>query len=129
MATWKEVKDFIRSKYTLQSDDGDYFSFVYKEANGRTQLVSISKKTSNAGAIWAEMLSPVGVIERDELNDAMEDLYVWMCGGLIKTGERHFVRHCACIDDMSADELVKPLGIISSAADELEQKYVGGDKQ
>jgi hypothetical protein len=129
MATWKEVKDFIRGKYTLQTDDGDFFTFVYNEGNNRTQLVMITKKTSNSGEIWAEMLSPIGVIERDELNDAMEDLKVFMCGGLIKTGERHYVRHCASIDDMSASELVRPLEIISSAADELEQKYVGGDKQ
>ena len=129
MVTWEEVKDFIRSNYKLQSDEGDFFSLVFELDNDRSQLVIIRKDQTPNGDIWIQMASPVGIIEQDKLNDALEMLDGMICGGLIKSGEKYFVRHCMPIGDISPEEFATPLYFISGIADDLEQRFIGGDEQ
>jgi hypothetical protein len=70
----------------------------------------------------------VGEISLDSLNDALENLDDALCGGLVKIGEKHFVRHNLQLDDLSVEEFTVPLMVVTNKADELESRYVGGDK-
>jgi len=128
MATWEDVKGFIRSNYKLQKDDGDYFKMVFDVTDTRSQLIFIQKFTTKNENVWMQISSPVGVISSNNLNKALELLNDTVCGGLVKIGEKHFVRHCMPIADLSAEELTDPIHFIVNSADELEAKFVGDDK-
>ena len=127
MATWEQLKDFVKSSYKIQKEEEDYFIMVFDLANNRSQLVTVGKNHTQNGDVWVQICSPVGVIRQDKLNNALEDIQNAICGGLVKAGDSHFVRHCMLIEDMSADEFSVPLILITAIADTLEEKYVGGD--
>ena len=127
MATWKEIKDFIRNNYNLQKDEGDFFQMTFEIDENRSQLVFVQKTKSQSGDIWIQIASPIGLIEDDEINDALEMLNDAMCGGMVKMGERHFVRHCMPIDELSPDQFIKSMNIIVGVADDMEKRFIGGD--
>jgi len=127
MATWKQIKDFIRSNYSLQEDEGDFFQMTFEVDNSRTQVVFIQKTKSASGILWVQISSPIGFIEDDEINDALEMLNDKICGGMVKIGERHFIRECMPIDDLSPEQFVAVLEIVVGVADEMEERFIGTD--
>jgi len=127
MATWVEVKEFIKSNYKVQKEEDGMVVLVQEFTDGRSQLVYVFRKEHN-GVIWADISSPVGTISAGDLNSALESLDNATCGGLVKIGDFHAVRHCMPIADLSSDELNGPLKLVAGAADTLEEKFVGGDK-
>jgi len=127
MATWEQVKNFAKSNYKLQNEEADYFNIVFDLGDNRSQLVNVTKNQTKKGDVWVQIYSPVGVIRQDKLINALEDIDSAICGGLSKSGDKYYVRHCMLIGDMSAEEFAIPLFIITVIADTLEEKYVGGD--
>jgi hypothetical protein len=128
MATWKQIKDFIRSNYKLQEDKGDFFQMTFELEGNRTQIAYIQKTKSQNGAVWLHICSPIGLIEDDEINDALEMLDDKTCGGMVKVGERHFIRECMLIDDLALTQFVSIMDVIVAVADEMEERFVGGDE-
>jgi hypothetical protein len=128
MATWEQLKTFVKSNYKMQKEEADYFNMVFDLGDNRSQLVNVTKAQTKQGDVWVQIYSPVGVIRQDKLNNALEDIDSVVCGGLVKVGDKHFVRHGMLIEDMSAEEFNVPLLLITAVADSLEEKYVGGDK-
>jgi len=129
MASWDQVKNFIKGNYKVQSDEGDFFKMVFELGNDRTQMVFVQKIDTTKNGIWIQMSSPVGIIKQEKINKVLEVLNDKVCGGLVKIGDKHFIRHCLPIDSMSLDEFSVPLSFITSSADDLEKKFVGGDEQ
>ena len=128
MATWNEVKNFLKSGLGGQeASSGNGVSVDIKFTDGRSQFVNIMK-AEYKGAEWADVFSGVGVISTANLNAVLEWLLTQPCGGLIKVGDTHAVRHCIPIADLSNDEIIGPINILASVADTLEEKLVGGDK-
>jgi len=127
MATWKQIKDFIRSNFNLQEDEGDFFQMTFNLENDRTQLAFVQKIKSQNEAIWMQISSPIGLIEDDEINYALEMLNEKMCGGMVKIGEKHFIRECLPIDDLSPEQFVAVMEILVGVADEMEERLIGGD--
>jgi hypothetical protein len=127
MATWKQIKDFIRNNYKLQEDEGDFFQMTFDIDDNRSQLIFIQKMKSQNGAIWLQMSSPIGLIEDDEINDALEMLNEKICGGMVKIGEKHFIRECLPIDDLSPEQFVAIMEIVLGVADEMEERFIGSD--
>ena len=127
MATWKQIKDYIRENYQLQEDEGDFFQMTFELEGDRSQIIFVQKTKSEAGDIWIQISSPIGIIEDDEINDALEMMENELCGGMVKIGERHFVRHNMLIDDLSPEQFESIMQIVMNAADKMEEKFIGGD--
>jgi len=127
MATWEQVKEFVKNNFKMQKEEANYFNMVFNVSDTRSQLVNVVKAQTKNGDVWVQIYSPVGVIKQDKINNALEDIEDAICGGLVKVGDKHCIRHCMPIADMSADEFAVPLILITALADVLEEKYVGGD--
>jgi hypothetical protein len=127
MASWNAVKDFLKKNYTNVQDNDTSVSFTVGWNDGRSQLVIALVQTNNAGEEWLSLNSPVGAISTAKLNAALESIGEYICGGLVKIGEKHFVRHAAPMADLSEQELLAPLNNITTTADEIEKEFVGGD--
>lgn len=131
MDSWEDVRAFILSEYSdsIQDDHGESLSIVKHWDDGRGQMVIVSSIESKTGVPWIAIKSPVGILPVEILPRVCDRLDDMVCGGLIKLGERYWVRHSMPIGDTSQDELVFPLDIVAGIADGLEETYVGGDAQ
>lgn len=123
------MRSFILQKYQIQDDNDESLTIVFSWEDGRSQMVVISSIESKSGMPWIEIKSPVGVIPTSLLNDALDSLFGKVCGGLIKVGDRCWVRHSMPIGDTSEEEFVFPLNVVATSADDLEERLVGGDVQ
>jgi hypothetical protein len=128
MATWNDLKLFIRGNYKITEEKDDLIVLLFDLGNLRSQLALIHHVISENNVHWVQISSPVGEIPLDSLNYALEKLDNRICGGLVKIGARHFVRHNLQLGDLSIDEFTVPLRVIVGTADELESGYVGGDE-
>jgi len=127
MATWSELKGFLKSNYKVQKEEENNIVVLTEFSDGRSQLVYIFKRDLK-GATWADVSSPIGTIQTGSLNAALEMMEGLACGGLVKVGDLHAVKHCMPIADLSTDEIAGPLALVAGAADTLEEKFIGGDK-
>jgi hypothetical protein len=129
MATWKEIRAHVLGKYEKEFDNGDHISIVKDVGEGRTQLVTIRKAEGNKGELWVSVATPVGIVNTSNIDAVLDYIDDNVCGGLTKKGKRHFVRHATLVNDLSPEEFDRPLEVIAELADNLEQKFVGGDEQ
>jgi hypothetical protein len=127
MANWIGVKSFLKQNYANVKDEGNQVIFTVSWNDGRSQVVFADMHVDSAGAEWVSLESPVGVISPSYLNAALEFINGYFCGGLVKIGDTHYVRHAAPVADISERELLAPLKQISTVADETEKRFVGGD--
>jgi len=127
MATWSELKGFLKSNYKVQKEEEDNIVVLTEFSDGRSQLVWVFRQEFKGDA-WAEISSPVGTIQAGNMDAALEFLNKGICGGLVKIGDIHAVRHGMPIADLSTGEIAGPLALVAGAADSLEEKFIGGDK-
>jgi hypothetical protein len=125
MATWNDVKGHIKNKFSV-NDEGGFISFLVEYKSGRSQAVLIGMRDVD-GEEWIHIYSPVGNISANKLPAVLEAMDVSDAGGLVKLSDTYYVRHCAPVADMSAEELEGPLYMVAAIADVLENKFVGGD--
>jgi len=126
MASWDDVKSFVKSKFKVD-DQGDFIKTEFDLGNSRSQVVVMNNFTTNNGDVWVQISSPVGVIPQNKMEAALTMLNDKVCGGLVKFGDKHWVRHCMPIADLSQEELLHPLGFVTATADDLEKTFIGGD--
>ena len=128
MATWKQVRDYVESNYKYDYDEeGDFFKLIFDVGDDRTQVVFIQRLKNQKGTSWVEVSSPIGEIDKADIFDFLEELEETVCGGAIKRGDYIFIRNAILLDSIDSDSLDSALARIASIADDLENKYVGGD--
>lgn len=82
-AKWSEIKKEIQSNYTVADELLGLIKLIFEFSDGRSQLVLIEKANNDNGEIWVQVSSPVGMIESDDLEAALEILGEKLCGDLI----------------------------------------------
>ena len=127
--TWEDARAFMLNRYQIQEDNDSYLTLIFGWDNDRSQMVVVSCTASKSGVPWIEMKSPVGVIPTAALPGALDSLGDAVCGGLVKAGDRYWVRHSMPIGDASPDEFEFPLQNVAYSADQLERRILGGDVQ
>jgi hypothetical protein len=127
MASWDDVKGFLKSNFNVTKDDGGTVTIEQKFSDGRSQLLFVRRLTAS-DVVWADIASPVGTIEPGKMDAALAFLEEKSpCGGLVKIGQYHSVRHSVPIADLSGEEIAFPLRALAAAADTLEEHLIGGD--
>ena len=72
--------------------------------------------------------SCVGLIDDSEIDEVLEMVGEYAFGGLVKTDDKHFVRYSLLLETASELSLLRPINTIAQLADEIEEKYIGGDQ-
>ncbi len=93
MAKWSEIKKEINSNYTVADETSGLIKLIFEFPYGRSQLVFIEKVNNDDGVIWVQVSSPVGMLDSDDFEAALEILGERLCGGLIKGDETYVVRN------------------------------------
>ena len=128
MATWVQIKKAIRNNYEVADELQDILKLIFTFADDRSQVVFIEKSETANGELWVRISSPIGLIDSDDIESALEIVAGKICGGLIKANGIHYIRHSILADDLSYDELIRPLEVICGIADLLEEQFIGGDQ-
>jgi len=129
MATWMELKQGILGNpdFTVKDADKNAILLEFKFRNRRTQGVLIQRNETQDGEEWVEISSPVGDISYDDLDNVLELAGRVICGGIVKSGIYYTLRHSMLIDDLSYEEFMRPLEIITKTADDIENLITGQD--
>ena len=125
---WADVKRFLRNEYNVSEEDDKLLAFDFNLDNGRSQRVLVNLAQTEDGEQWINIYSCIGLIDNSELNEVLELLDGNCWGGLIKSGDKHFVRHSLLLETASNSTLIYPISTIAQLADEIEEKYTGGDQ-
>lgn len=131
MATWDEVKNWIETLGIehAETDDGDMIQTLHNlKRRGRSQKVTVRKNDIFKNDPWCEFLSEVGYIDDDDLEEALEFLFQYPCGGLIKLGDNYFVRTSLPLANIQKEEFMNLMANIAFVADLLEKQFIGDDE-
>ena len=72
--------------------------------------------------------SCVGLIDNSEINEVLKMIGEYAFGGLVQRNDKHFVSYSLLLDTASESNLLSPINTIAQLADEIEEKYIGGDQ-
>ncbi len=129
MPSWVEIKEYARSKYTLENDDEDGFSLIFDEGEGRSQRVIVTRFTAFERD-WIEFRSYVCKEADLNLRVALRKNADFAVGALALDDEGDFyLTYSAPLDTMDPDEFELPLNVLASTADEIEKEHAGDDER
>jgi hypothetical protein len=127
MPTWGEIREFARSKYTLQNDEDQWFSIVFGLPTGRSQLVVV-RRFEAFNKEWAEFRSVVCKEAEMAHKIALKKNSKLAVGALALDDDGdYFLTYSAALDTMDPDEFELPLLVVTATADQLESEYSAGN--
>jgi hypothetical protein len=131
VATWEELRQYIGMTQRVDPESGeDWVTFVLNTTADRLQQVFVSKMTvSEGGEEWAVIESPFGEVDAVDLKKALEESSKMVCGGLgVFQGNLATLRHALPLENMQVNEFERPLQLVVTGADQLEELLLGGDR-
>jgi len=127
MATWPEVKDFIRSNYVVASEDGNLMRLEFNAGNGRTQLIFVMGVDTGDEFASVRFFSPFAQ-EGDISPSQFLELARNTTFGLAETAGLLGYVHNAFLADLDASEINVPMVAVTGFADQTERRLGLGDK-
>ena len=96
---------------------------------GRSQLLVLQRAALLNGAEdWAVLTSPVGPAAKVDLAVALSKVGNMVVGGLAIEGDILVLKHTIPLANLDTNEFERPLRLLLSSADDLEEELVGGDQ-
>lgn len=127
MATWDDIRDFMRKHYRLSDESEDQITLLIGFDDNRRQHITLS----HFEAMDRQWLLFETRICRKELMDPVEVLKLnntLAVGHVALDSEGFFTaRHTTLIGTLDTEELLVPLHALVKMADELEEKFTGTD--
>lgn len=122
MATEKEIKKFIESKYNFDVLENGVYKLVMDGDDGRSQLVFVEVTDT-----WLNVFSPFANMDDVTPKQALTANSDYILG-MQTLGDTYCVKYVVLIADLDENELVDGIEFTASIADRLEADLVGGDK-
>jgi len=126
MANWTEVKDVIRSNYTVASDKDNFLRLNFEAPGGRSQLIIVMGFESEGELSRVVFFSPFakeGQISPSQFLELAKDTTL----GLAVMGGLLCYVHNAFLADLDASEIHVPMLLVAGIADETERRLGLGD--
>lgn len=128
MATWGDLVAFIRSEYRVTRAETDEIRVEVEFEDERRQSVVVYREVLDQREEWVQIASPCGKATEVNLLALLTELgHTAVCGGAVIMGEYVAIRHSLPLENLDINEFVDPLALVAGVADELEEKFTGGD--
>jgi hypothetical protein len=128
VTTWTDVINYVRIRYEVLEETDDWLRFRLSTEGDRTQQVSVHYVPDPEGRAWIEISSPVGWADAIELRRLLELAGTSIVGGAAVVGGVALLKHAIPLEDLSIqEEFVRPLTLVVSRADALEQELTRTD--
>ena len=129
MATWSAVTDYVRSHYKIADEKPGSMKLIFDVGDLRSQVVFLWRMTLDDGTEeWLQIESPFGKLDSVNLRAAVDAMGKMVCGGIGAWGELVTVRHSVPLLNLDINEFERPLHLVTTTADLLEQQFQGGDQ-
>ncbi|WP_433532888.1 hypothetical protein ACQPYA_13305 [Micromonospora sp. CA-263727] len=129
MATWANLATYVRSNYKISDERHDMIKLVFETGNLRSQVVLLWHVTLADGAEeWVQIESSFGELNSVNLVQALREVGDTVCGGMSVLGDLVTFRHSVPLLNLNINEFERPLALVTSTADRLEQLLTGADR-
>lgn len=126
MASWSELRRFIHSKFKAEDVSPTLTRLVFDVSDGRSQLVLVRSVGNDTLGQWASVESPFGRVGTTDLMGACREIADNVVGGIAVVDDVIVLRDTFPLADLSPEEFLMPLRMVSAAADLLERAYGDG---
>jgi hypothetical protein len=128
MATWGDLVAFVRTEYRVTRVEQDEIRIEVEFDDERRQAVVIYREVLDQREEWVQLASPCGRAAEVNLTALLTELgHTAVCGGAVIMGDYVAIRHSLPLENLDINEFVDPLALVAGVADELEEKFTGGD--
>lgn len=128
MATWGDLVAFVRTEYRVTRVEQDEIRIEVEFEDERRQVVVIYREVLDQREEWVQIASPCGRSAEVNLMALLTELgHTAVCGGAVIMGDHVAIRHSLPLENLDINEFVDPLALVAGVADELEEKFTGGD--
>jgi hypothetical protein len=130
MASWDDVVAFVRSEstYRITKIESDEIRLVVEFDDERRQMVIVLREVLDKHEEWVQIASPCGRADEIDLATVLRELGdTTVVGGAAVVGEHLVIRHALPLENLDINEFVDPLALIAGTADQIEERFVGGD--
>jgi hypothetical protein len=129
VATWTDVINYVRARYEVLEDTGDWLRFRLDTGGDRSQQVAVHHVLDTDGAAWVEISSPVGMADQIDLRRMLELAGTSIVGGAAVVDGVALLKHTAPLEDLSVrDEFERPLTLVVARADAFERELTRTDR-
>lgn len=128
MATWQDLVTFMRTEYRVTRVEADEIRLLLEFDDERRQMVIVAREVLDRREEWVQIASPCGRADEVDLRQLLTELgETSVVGGAVIMGEHVVLRHSLPLENLDINEFVDPLALIAGTADQIEERYVGGD--
>ncbi|MFB9908978.1 hypothetical protein [Allokutzneria oryzae] len=131
MASWRDLVGYVKSSYQVMKEEPDEVRILYTFEDSddeREQVVVLFREVLDGKHEWVQIVSPCGLVSDIHLQGFLEEIgHTTVAGGAAIIGEHVVVRHSLPLENLDINEFEDPLALVAATADQLEEKFVGGD--
>jgi len=126
---WTDVINYVRVRYEVLEEHGDWLRFRLDLEDGRAQQVTVHHLPDHDGAEWAEISSPVGWADKIDLRRLLELAGSTSVGGAAVVDGVALIKHMVPLASLHIqEEFERPMRSVVAKADEFEHKLSAGDE-
>ncbi len=127
MATWQDLRQYIKSRYPVMSEEGDgTLRLMFNLGNGRHQNVVVAGKMA-AGLEYAVIWTPVCDEGHLPAREALARNMGMPIGALALMDGTMILRDTVLLKDLDVDEFEVPFQAITQAGDMLQYEFLRAD--
>ncbi|HEX4224047.1 MAG TPA: hypothetical protein VHZ97_16885 [Pseudonocardiaceae bacterium] len=128
MATWEDLVAFVRSEYRITKIEPDEVRLLLEFDDERRQMVILAREVLDQREEWVQIASPCGRADEVDLRQLLAELgETSVVGGAVIMGDYVVLRHSLPLENLDINEFTDPLALVAGTADQIEERYVGGD--
>jgi hypothetical protein len=120
MATWQEVKSYLKSNYKIRSEEDDFVSLVFETGDGRSQLIFVAHLNE-----WIRFSSPIAKKAESDLATIVERAAGFGIG--IHGMDWYGLVHMQLLATVDSAEIDAGLDWVTAFADEVEKAVSSED--
>lgn len=131
MTTWADVIHYVRTRYEVLEETGDWLRIRLRVEADRTQQVAVHHMPAGeAGRVaWIEISSPVGRADEIDLRRLLELAGTSSVGGAAIVDGVALLKHTLPLADLSVrEEFERPMALLVTRADAFEHELTRVDQ-
>ncbi|NKQ51396.1 hypothetical protein HFP15_00685 [Amycolatopsis sp. K13G38] len=129
MTIWTDVINYVRVRYEVLEERGDWLRFRLDTGDSRSQQVTVHHLPEHDGAEWAEISSAVGWADKIDLRRLLELAGSTSVGGAAVVDGVALIKHMVPLTSLHIqEEFERPMRSVAAKADEFEHKLSASDE-
>lgn len=127
MATWSEVKNYIRSNYIVAAEDSGFMRLQFDTGDARSQVIYVMGIETGDEMASVRFFSPFAQVD-DISPSQLVEVVRGAIFGVAEIADLYGHVHSSFLADLDASEIHVPMSAVTSEADRTERLLGLGDR-